>query len=91
MSNRRKSFFTRSFLTSRQLAKRWHMSAATLRQWKWFNKGPQPQKMGGRILYMREVIEEFEDALIRAHTETGERSASIPELVAEENNKNKGE
>lgn len=56
------------FLTVGQLAKRWKMTTPTLRQWRWFNKGPQFQKIGGRALYKLEEIERFENELIRAHT-----------------------
>ncbi|MBA3814467.1 MAG: DNA-binding protein [Alphaproteobacteria bacterium] len=75
------------FLTSRQLAKRWNINAATLRQWRWFKKGPQFQKVEGNIRYKLEVIERFENELIRAHTTEDQKTPteSISELVSEEN------
>lgn len=74
------------FFTARQLARRWKINTATLRQWRWFNKGPQSQKVGGRTLYKLEAIERFENALLRAHTtDYGENPPkSIPELISEE-------
>lgn len=57
-----------SFLTARQLARRWKMRIATLRQWRWFNKGPKFQKLGGRALYKLEEVERFENELVRNHT-----------------------
>lgn len=90
---KRKSFFKNPFFTSTQLARRWNMNSATLRQWKWFNKGPQFQKIGGRILYKRELIEDFENNLIRAHTtEDGNCPVeSISQLLSEDSPKNEGE
>lgn len=77
------------FFTARQLARRWKINTATLRQWRWFNKGPQSQKIGGRTLYKIETIERFENALLRAHTtDCGEHSPkSIPELISDETQK----
>lgn len=74
------------FLTACQLARRWKINTATLRQWRWFNKGPQFQKVGGRTLYKLEAIERFENALLQAHTtNTGQHSTkSIPELISDE-------
>ena len=67
------------FLTVGQLAKRWKMTTPTLRQWRWFNKGPQFQKIGGRALYKLEEIERFENELIRAHT-TVDRKPSLGDI-----------
>lgn len=77
-------------MTTRQLARRWSMNPATIRQWRWFNKGPQFQKIGGRILYKLEVIENFEDALIRAHTTADGKLPEEPisQLIAEESHTN---
>src|SRR5436190_14019292 len=64
------------FLTTYQLARRWKINTATLRQWRWFNKGPKCQKVGGRALYRIEVIERFENELLRAHTTDKGQTAS---------------
>jgi hypothetical protein len=72
------------FLTVGQLAKRWKMTTPTLRQWRWFNKGPQFQKIGGRALYKLEEIERFENELIRAHTADGGQNPleNIEQLIS---------
>ena len=74
------------FITAAQLARRWKINTATLRQWRWFNKGPESEKIGGRTLYKLEAIERFENALLRAHTtDQGQNSLkSIPELISGE-------
>lgn len=71
------------FITAGQLARRWKINIATLRQWRWFNKGPQFQKVEGQILYKIDVIERFENELLRAHTTDDGQSKSIPELLSE--------
>lgn len=43
-----------------QLAKRWAMSEQTLANWRWQRVGPPYLKIGGRILYRLEDIEQFE-------------------------------
>ena len=90
---KRNSFFRNPFFTSAELARRWNMNPATLRQWKWFNKGPQFQKIGGRILYKREIIDDFENNLIRAHTtEDGKVPVeSISQLLSEDSPTNESE
>lgn len=62
-----------TFLTSRQLAKRWCLTTATLRQWRWFEKGPHYRKVGtGHVLYDLKDIEEFEEKALRYHTTMAE-------------------
>lgn len=56
------------YLTPRLLAKRWNLTTATLRQWRWFRKGPQHLKIGGRILYRIVDIEKFEENILQYHT-----------------------
>ena len=56
------------FLSSRQLAKRWRIPLATLRQWRWFKKGPHFHKVAGQILYYVKDIEAFEEKALRYHT-----------------------
>ena len=48
------------FLTAKELATRWNVTTATLRQWRWHNKGPKYFKMSGRAAYRLEDIEAFE-------------------------------
>ena len=45
-----------------ELSRRWHMSHRTLEQWRWKKIGPRYLKIGGRVLYCLEDIEEYEAA-----------------------------
>jgi len=48
------------FLTLKQLAARWCMDPGTLRNWKSKGKGPKATKIGGKVLYSAEAIQEYE-------------------------------
>ena len=48
------------FLTPRELASRWRMSHKTLEKWRYVKKGPPYVKVGKRIRYHLETIENFE-------------------------------
>jgi len=48
------------FLTTGQLAKRWNMASKTLSNWRCIGRGPQYHRMGTRINYRLEDVEEFE-------------------------------
>lgn len=50
-----------SFLTPRELARRWSTTLNTLSQWRWYGRGPQFFKMGRRVLYKIAEIERFEE------------------------------
>jgi hypothetical protein len=56
------------FLTPRQLAARWSLVLATLKQWRCSGKGPLYHKLNGRIRYRIEDIQEFEKEKLRLHT-----------------------
>lgn len=56
------------FLTSRELANRWKIKIITLKQWRCSGKGPYYHKLGGRIMYRINEIEQFEERALRAHT-----------------------
>jgi len=47
-------------ITQEQLAARWHLSPRTLEQWRWLGKGPRFFKIGARVLYDDDDIEDFE-------------------------------
>lgn len=47
------------------LARRWSMSERTLERWRWLKQGPRYLKIGGRVLYRVEDIENFETARAR--------------------------
>lgn len=51
----------KTYLTEKELAARWNLLSKTLRQWRWYKKGPKYSKLGGRISYRTEDIESFEE------------------------------
>lgn len=57
-----------SFLTPDRLAERWSITPMTLKQWRWNGKGPHFLKIGGRVLYRLEDIEDFEAQKLRQNT-----------------------
>ena len=48
-----------------QLSGRWNISPRTLEQWRWKGIGPRYLKIGGRVLYCLDDIEEYEAACRR--------------------------
>ena len=52
-------------LNQYELAKRWSISPRTLERWRFYKTGPIYLKIGNRILYRVEDIEEFERQAIR--------------------------
>ncbi len=56
------------FLTPDLLASRWNLTPKTLTQWRWNGKGPNFLKIGHRVLYRIEDIEQFEKQQIRQNT-----------------------
>ncbi|KAB2834601.1 MAG: helix-turn-helix domain-containing protein [Caedimonadaceae bacterium] len=56
------------YLSARELAKRWRIPIATLRQWRWLKKGPHFRKVEGRTLYYLKDVLAFEEAALRHHT-----------------------
>lgn len=57
-----------SFLTPSALAQRWSLEPNTLGQWRWNGRGPKYLKIGRRVLYRLNDIEEFEKRNLRQHT-----------------------
>lgn len=55
-------------LTAKELAERWGLRPPTLRQWRWYDKGPKHFKVGGRVLYHLEEIEKFEENALKYNT-----------------------
>ena len=55
-------------LTQEQLAERWHMSPRTLEHWRWLGKGPKFLKIGARVLYDEDVVEDFENGRVCQNT-----------------------
>jgi hypothetical protein len=60
--------FQPPFITPHLLAKRWSLTSATLSQWRWSGRGPVFLKIGGRVLYRLEDIEQFESQKLRQNT-----------------------
>ena len=50
------------------LAARWNISHRTLERWRWTGEGPRIVKLGGRVVYRLEDVEEYEREQIRAST-----------------------
>lgn len=48
-------------LTPHALSQRWGMNEQTLSQWRWRGFGPRFMKMGGKVLYRLQDVEEFEE------------------------------
>lgn len=51
-----------------ELAARWNISHRTLERWRWTGEGPRFVKLGGRVVYRLEDVEEFEREQTRAST-----------------------
>ncbi len=51
-----------------QLAERWGLSPRTLERWRWIGEGPAHLKLGGRVVYRLEDVEQFEAEHLRANT-----------------------
>jgi hypothetical protein len=47
-------------LNQSELSARWNLSPRTLERWRWLGEGPRYLKLGGRVLYRVEDVEEFE-------------------------------
>ena len=50
------------------LAERWNVTQATLSQWRWNGRGPKYLKLGRRVMYRAQDIQEFEDQQLRQDT-----------------------
>ena len=51
-------------LSSKLLARRWGLSPSTLERWRHKRKGPPHLKIGGRVRYRLQDIEDFEAARV---------------------------
>ena len=61
----------RKFFSPRELANRWNTSEKTLERWRMHGSGPVYLKIGGRVLYGVEQIEEHERGRVRVATGRG--------------------
>lgn len=60
-----------TYLTPAELAKRWHMKASTLSDWRRLKRGPsyfQPGGKYGDVLYSMNIIKEYEKRNTFTHT-----------------------
>ena len=51
-----------------ELARRWKLSPRTLERWRWLGIGPRYIKVGGRVIYRLEDVEEYEVSNLRTST-----------------------
>jgi hypothetical protein len=51
-----------------QLAERWNVSPRTLERWRWLGRGPVYLKLGARVSYPLEQIEDYEAKHLHANT-----------------------
>lgn len=66
-------------LTTAELAERWEMSEATLRNWRWQGRGPTSIKFDRSVRYrLRDVID-YEEA--RESSSTTQRVASVSQVA----------
>ena len=55
-------------LNQLELARRWNVSPRTLERWRWLGQGPFYLKLGGRVSYPVEDVEEFEAKCLHSNT-----------------------
>lgn len=58
-------------LSQVELARRWKLSPRTLERWRWQRLGPAYLKLGGRVAYRIQDVEEFEAQQLRQITPRG--------------------
>ncbi|MGB6325420.1 MAG: helix-turn-helix domain-containing protein [Methylocella sp.] len=51
-----------------ELSRRWSISPRTLERWRWLGEGPQYLKIGGRVVYRLDDVEEYEAQRVRTST-----------------------
>jgi hypothetical protein len=49
-----------------ELSRRWSISPRTLERWRWLKQGPIYLKIGGRVLYRVQDVEDYEKRNIHA-------------------------
>lgn len=53
-----------TFLSEREVAERWGMKTATVRNWRYRGKGPPHTQLGHRAIYREADVKAWEDKLI---------------------------
>jgi hypothetical protein len=61
-------------LNQTELSRRWCISPRTLERWRWLKFGPTFLKVGGRVVYKLEDIEQYESAQRHVIANKGGRS-----------------
>jgi hypothetical protein len=51
-----------------ELAHRWGISPRTLERWRWIGQGPKFLKLGGRVVYRIQDVENYEEEQLRSST-----------------------
>jgi hypothetical protein len=59
-----------------ELSRRWKVSPRTLERWRWLGQGPRFMKLGGRVAYRIQDVEEFEAEQLREITPRAHRVGS---------------
>jgi hypothetical protein len=57
-------------INQRTLSDRWSVSERTLERWRWRGHGPRYIKLGNRVMYKLEDIEDYENVHSKARTTT---------------------
>lgn len=60
-----------NLITPETLAERWNITKTTLSQWRWNGRGPKYLKLGRRVMYRIQDVEEFEEQKVRRDTSQG--------------------
>jgi predicted site-specific integrase-resolvase len=55
-------------LNQLELARRWTLSPRTLERWRWTGVGPRYVKVGKRVIYREEDVQDFETERLREST-----------------------
>lgn len=71
-------------ITQAELARRWRLSPRTLERWRWLGKGPAYLKIGGRIVYRKEDVAEFERQKRKTSVSMRSESADRSRIFASE-------
>ena len=66
-----------SHINQNQLAERWNVSPRTLERWRWKGKGPSYLKLGCRVLYRLEDVEQYESANLQDLSESHTNSTTV--------------
>jgi hypothetical protein len=60
------------------LSRRWSISPRTLERWRWLKAGPRYLKIGGRVVYRLQDVEEYEANQLHLITPAGREQRGRP-------------